>query len=331
MDENQARIFYLLSDEGRKRLLLRHGDGRREQVFYGTPSDSDIELFKIDSHNRVSLDLRTAYLSGIVVGTAWHIELDENSAETSSANILWDIVPTWDDLIGFARTAAIHAARLEEEHDRLANEQTAEREAVGAAFLANPDARADQIQEKTVIVDGYHFWRNEWESDPVVKEALARAARDTEEQRAANRRTLAAYIENSGSDNQRQRLAAGLLPWQEAYDYMETELYMPLWGIPEYQRFTPEEVCKCVETGFLGEPCKPKFKSVDATELTAEEWDRLSQIKALVPNATFQLREHQADCMAFVPPMIRRGVIVKIAVDNLRFKREFALYETSSK
>lgn len=51
----------------------------------------------------------------------------------------------------------------------------------------------------------------------------------------------------------------------------------------------------------------------------------LAAIKRCLPLATFHLREHKADCMSFVPAVVRRGVIVKFAVDNLTFKREFAL------
>jgi len=323
MDENQARIFYLLSDAGRKRLLLRGGDGKREQIAYGTPTDSDIDLFTIDSDNRVSLDLTKSKFTPLVVSTAYHQEFGEFVPYDEVETLVWDIVPTWDDLIEFAHGVAARAAKDEEEHDQMALQQEAERRAVAEAFLADPEARAGQIQEKCVIVDGLSFWRSDF--SPVFDEAVARHERDVEERRNVNRRTLANFVENHGSDNQRQRLAAGLLPWQEANDSLEAHLYSPLKDFPEYQRFQDEEVCKCIETNFLDRVCKPTYKSADATELSATEWERFTAIKKCVPLATFQLREHSAACMAFVPTVVRRGVIVKFAVDSLKFKREFAL------
>lgn len=324
MEENQARIFYLLSDQGRKRLLLRGGDGKREQVAWGTPpTDADIDLFKIDSENYVSLDLTTTPFSAMVLSTSYHRKYEELTPGNSRATLLWDIVPTWEDLIAFAREAEAHWAKEADEHDNMALQELAEQQDVEARFFADPNARAEKIQEDCVTVGGVDFWGSE--TTPIIKEALARSARDLEERRKANRRTLANFIENHGSDNQRQRLAAGLLPWQEANDALEAHLYSPLKDFPVYQRFTVEEVCKCVETGFMEEACKPTFKATDATELSAKEWETFAAVKKCVPLATFQLREHRAACAAFVPAEVRRGVIVKFDVDNLKFKREFGL------
>jgi hypothetical protein len=60
-------------------------------------------------------------------------------------------------------------------------------------------------------------------------------------------------------------------------------------------------------------------------ELAADEWPQYSAIRAAVPDATFQLREHRAKCSSATEPTIRRGVIVKRTLDRLTFKREFAL------
>jgi len=327
MDENQARIFYLLSDEGRKRLLLRGGDGKREQIAYGTPTESDIDLFEIDSDNHVSLDLTRSNCNPHGFSTAYHLEFGEDGPDADDpSTLLWDMVPTWDDLIGFAHAVAARAAKDEEEHDQSMRESEAERQAVAKAFLADPNARAYEVKEKYVTVDGFSFGWGEFASDPVFDEAVARHERDIEERRNVNRRTLANFIENHGSDNQRQRLAAKLLPWQEAYDSLEAHLYLPLKDFPVYQRFTVEEVCRCrFPPDSFEQFCKPTFKSTDATELAAAEWETLAAIKKCVPLATFQLREHRAACLSELSPSVRRGVIVKFDVDNLKFKREFGL------
>ena len=94
-----------------------------------------------------------------------------------------------------------------------------------------------------------------------------------------------------------------------------------------YERFALQEVCACQRKD--GTFCKVKFKSVEAASLTADEWEQFSKIKALAPEATFQLREHSAECVTAFAAKIRRGVIVKFAVDSLTFKREFALTEVA--
>jgi hypothetical protein len=91
-----------------------------------------------------------------------------------------------------------------------------------------------------------------------------------------------------------------------------------------HSRYLPGAVCECVMFG-AEQPCKVKFQSVDATELTAGEWEQFSRLQAAVPGATFQLREHRAQCETAVEPKIRRGAIVKFAMGQLTFKREFAL------
>lgn len=80
-----------------------------------------------------------------------------------------------------------------------------------------------------------------------------------------------------------------------------------------------------MERMVTAEICEVKFKSFDATELTADEWERYSAIRVAIPDAQFQLREHQAHCESLETPVIKRGVIVKRTVERLAFKREFAL------
>src|SRR5688572_28523377 len=82
-------------------------------------------------------------------------------------------------------------------------------------------------------------------------------------------------------------------------------LYAPLATFPQYTRFENGKVCQCFDYGSdeYGRPCKVKFQSVDALELTAEEWDHYSKIREAVPHATFQLREHRAQCLSAAPLM----------------------------
>jgi hypothetical protein len=318
----QARIGYWLSDRGRRDSLRQGGDGKRRQTAVGLITNpDDLELFDVDDEGRVSFDATIAPI-GFEPDAKRHPSFHASANGVGGIDVLWDVVPTWDDLLQFARW--VH--ELDERHDLEREREWEAKQAVEKAitdkFLADPNARAEKLSEDYVTIAGHDFWSN---TDPVVVEARARAARDDEELKKANRATLAKWTAHHGTSNQRQRLAAGLLPWKEIYEAAEAQLYVPLSAFPLYKRFELQEVCTCTPDG----RANVKFQSVDTVELTAEEWEQYSKIRAAVPRATFQLREHRAACQAACDPQMRRGVIVKVSLGNLSFKREFALTKVS--
>jgi hypothetical protein len=314
-----ATITYRLSRTGQKDSLRKNGDGCREQVATGEVPLDLLDAFVIDADGNVSFDATRAPKQA--KDEKYKMVVTVARFGRKGYDVEWDVYPTWDDLLSYVRWADSVEKELDEATyaDYLADERA--RVEAGHAFMTDPAARPDRVEEDSVRIGGWSFW----ESD-IVAEAKRRWAADQadqEEKRQANRRTLAAWIADHGSENQRQRLAAGLLPWREAHAAMEGFLFAPLQEFPLYERFDPADVCICERAG--QEACKPKFESVDATELTAEEWDRLSAIQAVVPDGQFQLREHRARCKSRVEPLMRRGVIVKRTVGSLTFKREFAL------
>jgi hypothetical protein len=314
---NQARITYLLSERGRKDSLLKGGDGKRKQIVLGVVSDpADLEIFKVDEEGQASFDATTAP-EQTERNDKYHWVLIGQRDSPGYFEVDWDVVPTWDDLLQFGRWAEDVIKQQLTEATIAHEEDLAEEKRVADAFLADPSARADIIEEDSVTIEGHDFWSNE-----VVSEAKARWRRDQEELKRANRATLAEWINKHGTANQRQRLANGLLPWKEAFEAAEEHLYAPLAEFPLYKRFEIEEVCQPEGDEGL---CKVKFQSVDATELTADEWDTYSKIRAVIHNATFQLREHRAQCNHTVEWLVRRGVIVKFSLGQLTWKREFAL------
>ena len=320
----RAEIRYHLSERGRRDLLRKGGDGTRQQLAIGLVTDpDDLELFNVDEHGAISFDATNAAAEvepdmkcrservGHGPGAPWDYE------------VLWDVVPSWDDLLQFARWARKVNDQENDQRFLAWEAQEAADKEVALAFLADPTARAETITDKLVTIAGRNFYGST--NEAVVTEARARAARDDEDLKKANLATLAKWTAHHGTSNQRQRLAAGLLPWKEIYEAAEAQLYASLSPFPLYKRFELQEVCKCTPDG----RANVKFQSVDTVELTAEEWEQYSKIRAAVPRATFQLREHRAACQAACDPQIRRGVIVKVSLGSLSFKREFALTEVS--
>jgi hypothetical protein len=324
----QAEIRYYLSEPGRRDSLRKGGDGRREQREVGPITDpDDLELFKVDEEGGISFDATTAP-THLELGdrrTSLNVSAPDKPGAIGLIEVEWKVVPSWDDLLQFARWVQnVRDQHLEKQYLECETEEKAAK-TVADAFLADPNARAEKITEGGVTIGGLDFYSSNEQDEGIVGEARARAARDDEELKKANRATLAKWTAHHGTSNQRQRLAAGLLPWKEIYEAAEAQLYAALSAFPLYKRFELQEVCKCTPDG------RPnvKFQSVDTVELTAEEWEQYSKIRAAVPRATFQLREHRAACQAACDPQIRRGVIVKVSLGNLSFKREFALTEVS--
>ena len=320
-----ATISYRLSQAGRQDSLRKGGDGKKEQTQIAEVQSNDVELFVVDEDGNASFDA-TRCVSHVERATdKFHrIAVFGRRQPIGWSEIEWDIAPTWGQLLEFARWVNGVELRLAEEHEgslvAQALEVNAEEHAVGANFLSDPNARAEKVEEDSVTIAGIDFWDSK-----IVEEAKRRWAADREKIKQENRSTLAGWIREHGTDNQRQRLDAGLLPWQEASDGLEQYLFEPLTAFPLYERFDRTEVCKCVGDEYQAKVCEVKFKSFDATVLSAEEWDRYTHIRDAVPDAQFQLREHQAACHSVENPLIRRGVIVKRTVGWLTYKREYAL------
>jgi hypothetical protein len=312
----QARITYYLSEMGRRDSLRQGGSGFRVQEEIDFINEPDLEAFHVDEDGQVSFDLTTMHGCDPDFNPQIRPPASKGRYVSASGAIEWDIVPSWDDLLAVVRGFKNESDDMEASH----LEERAVAHRIAQEFLDDPAARASFVGTDHAVIAGKRFNARD---HPVFYDARKRWDHDQSELKKANRATLAEWVGRHGTENQRQRLNAGVLPWQEAYDTVAEYLYRPLADFLIYRRFEPEQVCLCIRAG--SDLCNVKFQSVDATELTADEWDQLSNIQAAIPGATFQLREHRAQCVAAASPQVRRGVIVKFLLGQLGFKREFAL------
>jgi hypothetical protein len=306
----RATISYLLSEQGRRDSLRRGGNGKRSQTVAGLVPPQDLDVFPVSDDGQVFLDAsraREEYSSPKCSSSSL------GQKRTGWCTVEWNVVPEWSDLLAFARWA--DAAEKKYWHHFWCVE-----EEISIAFLADPAARADLIEQDRVIIKGVSF---PWD-DPVSVEAHQRVARD----RAKLEQDIRSWITDNGTDNQRQRMIAGLLPLKEAQTTIEESLFAPLRDFQLYQRFDPLTVCVCQFDALAFDApatCKVQFQSVDACGLNADEWESYSAIMKAVHSAQFQLREHRAKCASRTEVLIKRGVIVKLSVGSVVFKREYAL------
>ena len=313
----QARVRYRLSEQGRRESLRQGGDGRALQEVQCVVPDADLDAFTVTEGGSVGLDLAEVYEP--VWGPVFEVPADKARwimiGDEDAQTLEWDVVPSCEDLVATARNMKAAEAQVASVNAGLENQK----KQIGDEFFADPNARATVIEKDYVVVGGHRFKK----FHAVGLEARDRWRADQEAIKKANTATLMEWIQQHGTENQRQRLAAGLLPWKEAYEEAEESFFAALAEFNRYARFEPQEVCRCMNPDM--ETCEVKFQSVDASELTAEEWEQFAKIKATVPNAQFQVREHRAQCVSTTEPVVKRGVIVKFTLGNLTFKREFAV------
>jgi hypothetical protein len=317
----KGRITYYLSESGRRDSLRNGGDGKRLQHQTGLVRSRDLDLFTVDREGQVWYDATDTPEKYVNEKCSTRVATSGKGA--SKLVIEWDVLPSWEELIEFARWLS---AVKQREADEMAESYFAyqdEKEAAIKAFLEDPQARASRIDGDSVTIGEYTVSREE----PAGIEAHKRAEFDRQKREETIRATVHAWIADNGTENQRQRMIAGVLPWKEAQTTVEESLFAPLRDCELYQRFDASTVCVCQFDNIFDAPatCKVQFQSVDACELNADEWESYSFIQKAVPSAQFQLREHRAKCESRAEPLIQRGVIVKLSVGSVVFKREYAL------
>ena len=181
-------------------------------------------------------------------------------------------------------------------------------------------------------------------------EAQRRRKSDRKALEQRNQHTLARWIEQHGDTNKKERLTAGLLPWQEGFLAIDNYYFDQLSHLvadgddenklPFYRRFAIEEVCSCKsDIDFDGSPiqnlCRPFFQTAEPEELSAGEWDNLSRIKKglaeIWAGETYNvgLREHRAKCRSVKVPLVRRTALITVSLDELSFQREVLLTEVA--
>ncbi len=239
----QARIAFSLTEEGRRDSLRRGGGGRRLQEMVGMVPDADLSVFSVDEEGNASFDVTASITNIEAIEGFVFLEAAEfllpTKARFVEGNIHWDEVPTWEELLQVSR----EVKKWRDAEESRAASYEINRSKAAQQFLADSAARATRVTERHVVVDAHWFENNE----EVAIEARRRIAGDQEAARRANRVTLATWIQEHGTDNQRQRRKAGLLPWKEAYDALECYLYAPLKGFAPYDRFEIAEVCVCTQ------------------------------------------------------------------------------------
>jgi hypothetical protein len=336
---------YVLSEEGRKASLLVGGDGRAvQQITLHVPLNR-LHLVSVDRDGIARLKLRPRF------------ELDPtHKVIRTDASPLFDAPPTVDDLYRAAAKnheleRAYHAERSGERTKRLELEREF-RDRAAEAFLADTAQRAvahpppSPIRCCLVTERGRVFFdvaTNQGRAKDVPPEAHRRFRADVRAKQERNRhdraaqlavheekvRFIAQWIEQHGTNEQKSRNAAGVLPMAEAVEAIADQVFAPLGERPRYIRDGAERIRRprtqrsddandTVRTGDL------VVTSEHAKTATATQWAIVQEFRSCLPNAAVMLRthriSHRRDSSART---VIFGVLVTLKHGPFTLRREF--------
>jgi hypothetical protein len=152
-----------------------------------------------------------------------------------------------------------------------------------------------------------------------LKAAVAEMERRDAEKIECRKIQIDTWVAERGTDNQRGRHALGLLPEDEILDAIRSEAFAPLDEFARYKKLEADDLRHEDCYGTVG------FAVDDATEISADQWDMMAKIRALVPSATLTAREHIADCKDCDATETRYSLRVAITMGEFDFTREYAL------
>jgi hypothetical protein len=161
---------------------------------------------------------------------------------------------------------------------------------------------------------------------------VEQAKRESEEKVAAGiakerRRTaqVSAWVQDHGTENQKARLAAGVLPEDEIKQEIRDSAFESLdRNFERYSRMTPKDVCECHGYG----PCKVTFETYEAASMTADQWEQVDTIRKLAPAAKVVLRIHEGKGTECEATKLKYSVLVTMDVGEFTFSREYSATET---
>lgn len=353
-------ITYVLSAAGQKADLLAGGNGRSRQTVQGPVSKDTIGLFTVNADGELTVsciydtgetpatqsggalavfDEPQTFESLIDFMARRRAEIKKEKGAKGEANaarirsLLADDL--WDGSTSGVSTDYVETVDSEllkqfyAERDRRRDaKKEREKEAVAAEFLAD----ASQIPGYgggALGADGRLRLNNGIYVLPAEHPASVEARRRYETRKseeaareAAKAEQVAAWVAEFGDANQKERFAAGVFPRSEAVDALKTAAFAALDArFAPFQRIKSGDVeCDCNYT------CDLKCETLPTSGVTAEQWERIKAIKAVVPDAlAVEVRAHICERTECENSVRRLGAYVKLQIGAFIFNREYAV------
>ena len=337
---------FRLSEAGRKASLLNGGNGRAEQRVKLAVPLPRLHLVHVDGNGVARLKLRPQF----------KMSPDQRVIKIKLAPV-YDHPPTIDELFqDAARNHELERAY----HAQRTTAQAAKRETldewrnqVALEFLGDPNRRAvvyppPSKRRCQVMTDRgpVHFdaKRDMGVARQIPLEAFRRFDNDVRIRhgRGADQRTrnLAVHAQKQqmmhewiavhGSSDQRERLAAGVLPFEEFVDALTEVSFRPLSHLTPYQTDGAARMQEQLRQlpGRASIVVTPNDLSVVTRLLptaSAIQWSLVNEIRAILPGAQVQLRERSLAWRrdADAPKVRLVSALVTTRVGPVLLRREF--------
>jgi hypothetical protein len=339
---------YLLSEDGRKASLLAGGDGRAvQQIALQVPANR-LHLVSVDKQGIARLKLRPRFERD-----------DERGIVRIDAAPIYDAPPTIDELYrAAAKNHELEAAYFAEraaQRSKRTDDDRSRREATAEAFLADKGQRAivhppPSPKRCYIITERGRLLFDVATDQGLAKEvppeahrrfrADLRAKEDRDRQdRAAQlalheekKRFIAEWVAENGTDEQKARQAAGVLPLAEAVEGITDQVFAVNGRLPIYERDGAERLQQAIRerTGAVDTVVGPSdvvVRSSHAVKATAEQWAVVQELTNLVPDANVVLRQHVLSSRRHQesPSLTVFGVLVTKRHGPLVLRREYVV------
>ena len=337
---------FVLSEDGRKLSLLTGGNGRASQDIDIEVSANRLHLVRVSGNGVALLKLRPRF------------ELDGAQRVVRIDTAPIHDVPTIEQLLkDAARNHELERAYLGERSLARAARREHDREwrtAVAQEFLRDPERRAmvhpaPSPRRCFVTTDRgrvrFDITTDSGPAHDLPLEAYKRFTADlkkrrerTSEERSAQlaaheqkRQAVARWVAEHGTEDQRARHLAGLLPMQEVIDAMADDEFRVLDDRARYVHDGAERL-----QAFLRQ--QPRFANATvaagdliaigkpAVTATSAQWAFMESIRVLVPDTNVSLRKYELSWArdSRAPKLITFSVVVNKRIGAISVRREFA-------
>ena len=337
---------YRLSEAGRKASLLTGGDGRTEQRLKMAVPVTRLHLVHVDGNGVARLKLRPQF----------KLNAEQRIVKIKLAPV-YDHPPTLEDLLQdaarnheFERT--YHAQRSA---SQAAQRQTFDdwRNQIALDFLGDPARRAVVHPAPTrrrcqVMTDRGSVYFDARRDPGMLKqvppEALRRFEKDVrvrhsagaerraqaEAVHAQKQRVMHAWILEHGSSDQRDRLQAGVLPFEEFVDAFTDKVFRPLAHLERYcldgsQRLQAHLRRLGTYPNAVVAPAELSVVTRLLSTATPAQWALTQEIHSTLGSANVQLRERSLGWTRHpdAPNLKLTTALITTVVDGISVRREF--------
>ena len=338
---------FRLSENGRKASLLTGGNGRAEQSLDVAVPGNRFHLITVDVEGHARLKLRPRYETQ-----------PDGRIVKIDAPPMYDRPPTLEELfLAAAKNHELEAAFQRQRRRRTRDGETQRelRAQLARAFLSAPDQRAlvhppPSSQRCYLMLEHRRILFDAQRDEPPARDVPAeahrrfradeRATREHNLQEHANRlalhenkkRFVADWIAAHGTHDQQARQLAGLLPMSEVIEGIADAAFSPLGDWPRYIRNGAEVLqAHLRRASQYSDVVIARGDLVvldrDATEATSEQWARMLEARAALPDSTVTLRAHRLSWKVDpqAPSLIVYGLLVTRSMGPFMVRREFSM------